>query len=180
MKKRSALGLGELIIGLILTALGIFTLVRPSNALTGFVFIYGVLAVVTGIAGIVFYVKMERNIGFGPAISLVTGILSILAGILLLSNLVAGKWAMVILFPIWFITHCISRLTHLPFIRATAGTGYYYFTLIVNILGLILGILMIFNALLSFFSVSYTIGLYLMLVGIDHIVLAVSKVGMYK
>lgn len=180
MKRRSAFGWGKLIIGILLMVLGIFTFARPSSALTGIVFVYGILAVVTGIADIAFYIKMERHTGFGPAISLVTGILSILAGVLLLFNPGAGKWAMVILFPLWFIMHCISRLTHLPIIRVTAGTGYYYFTLIVNILGLLLGFVMIFNPLLSFISVSYIIGFYLMLIGIDHLVLGVSSLGMRR
>ncbi len=180
MKRRSVLGWGELTIGLILLVLGIFTLVRPSSALTGIVFVYGILAVVTGIADIVFYAKVEQHTGFGPAISLVTGILSTLAGVLLLFNPGAGKWAMAILFPLWFIAHCISRLTHLAIIRLTAGTGYYYFTLVVNILGLLLGIVMIFNSLLSFLTVSYIIGGYLILMGIDHLVLAVSNVGTHR
>lgn len=180
MKKRSALGWGELIIGIILIVLGIFTFARPSSALTGIVFVYGILAVITGIADIVFYAKMERHTGFGPAVSLVSGIFSIIAGILLLFNPGAGKWAMVLLFPLWFIMHCISRLTHLSIVRITAGDGYYYFTLIVNILGLLLGFAMIFNPLLSFFSVSYIIGFYLILIGIDHLVLAVSNIGMRR
>lgn len=74
MKSRSAFGWGELIIGIILMVLGFFTFARPSSALTGIVFVYGILAVITGIADSVFYVKMERHTGFGPAISLVTGI----------------------------------------------------------------------------------------------------------
>lgn len=159
---------------------GIFTFARPSSALKGMVFVYRILAVVTGIADIVFYVKMERHTGFGAAISLVMGILNIIAGVLLLFNLSAGKGAMVILFPIWFIMHCISRLTHLPIIRLTAGTGYYYFTLVVNILGLLLGLVMILNPKLSFLSVSYIIGCYLILIDIDHLVLAVSNLGMRR
>ena len=95
MKRRSAFGWGELIIGILLIVLGAFTFARPSSALTGIVFVYGILAVITGIADIVFYVKIEQHTGFGPAVSLVTGILSILAGILLLCNPGAGKWAMV-------------------------------------------------------------------------------------
>ena len=180
MKRRSAFGWGELIIGIILIVLGILTFVRPSGALTGIVFVYGILAVITGIADIVFYVKIEQRTGFCPAVSLVMGILSVLAGVLLLFNPDAGKWALIILFPLWFIAHCISRLTHLPMIRLTAGTGYYYFSMIVNILGLLLGFAMIFNPLLSFLSVSYIIGCYLILMGIDHFVLAVSKIGMRK
>ncbi len=178
MKRRSMLGWGELVVGILLILLGVFTFVRPSSALTGIVFLYGILAIVTGIMDIAFYVKVEKHTGFGPAVSLVTGILSLIAGILLLINPNAGKWVLTILFPLWFITHCISRLTHLPVIRLTAGTGYYYLTLVINIIGLILGIFMIFNPFISFLSVSYVIGGYLLLLGIDHIVLAVSKVGM--
>lgn len=177
MRNRSAFGWGELVVGIALVVLGIFTFARPSSALTGIVFVYGLLAVVTGIADIAFYVKIERHTGFGPVVSLITGILSILAGVLLLFNPDAVKWAMALLFPLWFITHCISRLTHLPVIRLTAGSGYYYCTLIVNILGLILGFVMIVNPMLSLFSVSYVIGIYLLLARIDHLVLAVSNIG---
>ena len=177
MRNRSAFGWGELVVGIALVVLGIFTFARPSSALTGIVFVYGLLAVVTGIADIAFYVKIEKHTGFGPVVSLITGILSILAGVLLLFNPDAVKWAMALLFPLWFITHCISRLTHLPVIRLTAGSGYYYCTLIVNILGLILGFVMIVNPMLSLFSVSYVIGIYLLLAGIDHLVLAVSSIG---
>lgn len=172
------LGWGELIVGILLIVLGVYTFFRPSSALTGVVFLYGILAIVTGIMDIVFYVKVETHTGFGPAVSLVTGILSLIAGVLLLINPSAGKWAITILFPLWFITHCISRLTHLPVIRWIAGTGYYYFTLVVNIIGLILGVFMIFNPFLSILSVGYIIGAYLLVLGVDHIVMAVSKVGM--
>ena len=89
-----------------------------------------------------------------------------------------GSWAMAVLFPLWFIAHCISRLTHLPVIRLTVGTGYYYFSLIVNILGLVLGFFMIFDPVLSLFSVGYIIGCYLLLTGIDHLVLGISNLRM--
>ena len=178
MKKRSAFGWSELIIGIVLILLGIFTFMRPYKALTGIVFVYGILAVITGIADILFYVKVEQRTGFGPAVSLATGILSLLAGILLLFNPGTGSWAKAVLFPLWFIAHCISRLTHLPVIRLTTGTGYYYFSLIVNILGLVLGFFMIFDPVLSLFSVGYIIGCYLVLTGIDHLVLGISNLRM--
>src|SRR5699024_12196769 len=74
------------------------------------------------------------------------------------------------LFPLWFIIHCIGRLSHLPFVRMTCGNGYYYFTMIVNIIGLILGFLMILNPILSFLSVGYIIAIYLLILGIDGVI----------
>ena len=53
----------------------------------------------------------------GPAISLVTGILSVMSGVMLLVYPGAGALVLTLLFPIWFIAHCISRLSHLHHIR---------------------------------------------------------------
>ncbi len=168
----------ELITGILLIILGIYSLIRPVGMLTSVTVIYGLFAVITGIADIAFYIRMERRTGFGPAVSLVTGILSVLAGILILCNIDAGRWAIAVLFPIWFIAHCLSRLSHLFLIRLTVGDAYYYFTLVINILGLVLGILMLFNPLAAMFSVSWLIGIYLILLGMDSLMLAIMLFGL--
>ena len=100
-----------------------------------------------------------------------------MAGFMLLVYPSAGTWAMVLLLPIWFIAHCISRLTHLNMIRVTAGRFYYYFTLIVNIIGIVLGCMMIVRPVISLFSAGFIIGTYLILLGFDSIVMAISKIG---
>lgn len=69
MRRRSKFGWMELMIGILLIVLGIFTFLRPGSVLTGAVLVYGVFALITGIADIVFYVKMERHTGFGPGSS---------------------------------------------------------------------------------------------------------------
>ena len=56
MKMRSGFGWMELIIGIALAVLGIFTFVYPDNAVTTLVVIYGIIAVITGIADVVLYV----------------------------------------------------------------------------------------------------------------------------
>ena len=117
MRSKKTLGWGELALGILLIALGIFSFARPESALAGVTYLYGILALVTGIIDIVFYVKLEQRTGFGPGLSLAGGILSILAGLMILLYPSAGAWALVVLFPIWFIAHCISRLTRLPLVR---------------------------------------------------------------
>ena len=178
MRKRSAFGFLELIIGIIMVFLGVFIFVRPETALTGIVILYGIIAVVMGITDIMFYVKMERYTGFGPAVSLISGIFSVMAGIMLLVYPSAGKWILVLLLPIWFIAHCISRLSHLSIIRIIAGSFFYYFTLIMNIIGIIVGCMMIINPVISLFTAGFLIGIYFILSGIDSIVMAVSKIGL--
>ena len=105
--------------------------------------------------------------------------MSVLAGLLMLVYPGAAAWALVILFPLWFIMHCISRLTHLGIVRYVAGNGYYYFSLVINIIGLVLGFLILLQPVLAVVSMSFIIGAYLILLGVDSIVLAFSNVG-YK
>ena len=177
MRRRSGYGWFELIIGIMLVVLGIFTFIRPESTLTGIVILYGLVAVITGISDLIFYVRTERYTGLGPVVSLISGIFSIMAGVMLLVYPGAGRWVMVLLLPFWFIAHCVSRLTHLPFIRSTAGEFYYWFALIVNIIGIVLGIMMIVWPMLSLFSAGFLIGTYLILLGVDSIMVGASKIG---
>ena len=177
MRKRSGYGWFELIIGIALVILGICTFIRPGGTLTGIVILYGIIAVATGISDIIFYVKTERYTGFGPVVSLISGIFSIMAGVMLLVYPAAGRWVMIMLIPLWFIAHCVSRLTHLSTVRVIAGTAYYWFALIVNIIGIILGCMMIVWPMLSLFSAGFLIGTYLVLLGVDSIVMGASKIG---
>lgn len=177
MRKRSRFGWLELIIGILLVGLGILTFVKPGGILTGIVVIYGLIAVITGVADIIFYIRMERHMGFAPTLALAAGVLSVMAGLMLLIYPGIGEGVISILFPLWFITHCVSRLSHLGIVRITAGRGYYYFTMLVNIIGLIMGVLMIIQPAVALLTVNYLIGFYLLLLGIDNIVLALGPMG---
>ena len=89
----------------------------------------------------------------------------------------AGMVVLTVLFPIWFIAHCISRLVHLGHIRYVAGKGIYYFSLVVNIIGLILGFIMFLRPLFTLTAIGCLAGIYLILLGIDAIVIALSRMG---
>ena len=149
MNRRTDIGWTELIFGLVLIVFGVIMLRQPAGVLTWLVVICGIIAIFTGIGDIILYVKMERFTGFGPVISLVTGILSVMAGFMLIVYPGAGTWALAMVLPIWIIAHCISRLSHLNYVRFRLGTTYYYLTMIVNILGLIAGILLVFRKVLT-------------------------------
>lgn len=163
--------------GVCLILLGAFTFLRPRSIFTGIAVLYGIAAVITGICDIVIYIKEERFSGFGPVLSLVSGILSIMTGITLLAYPGVAEWVISLLFPLWFITHCISRLTHLGIIRLLAGRFYYYFSLIVNLIGLVLGFLMLFQPFLAFFTVGYLVAFLLIAFGIDCIMMAFTDLG---
>ena len=166
MRRRSGFGWMECIEGVLLLGLGSYTFAQPDRALTGL-----------GIADILLYVRVERFTGFGPIVSLISGALSVMTGVMLLVYPNAGKWVMSLLFPLWFLAHCIGRLSGLHTVRLWAGDFTYYFTLIMNVLGLILGGLMLVDPLVSWLSARYLVSFYLVLLGVDCIILAFSKLG---
>ena len=126
MKKYAGFGWMELIVGILLIALGVLTFVRPGCILTGIVLLYGLIAILMGIEDILIYVRLEKYTGFGPALSLISGIMSVMCGIMLMAYPEAGKWAISLLFPVWFIAHCISRLAHLDRQRLFGGFCYCF------------------------------------------------------
>lgn len=177
MKRRSGFGWLELIDGILLIALGCYTFACPDRALTGFIVAYGIFAIAMGVADILLYIRVERYHGFGPVVSLISGALSVMAGVMLLVYPNAGKWVLSLLFPLWFIAHCISRLAGLNAVSFFAGRAAYWFTLILNILGLILGAMMLFDPWVSLLSLQYIVAVYLVLLGADCILLAFSRIG---
>ena len=133
----------ETITGILLILLGLFTLIRPTTVLTWAVLIYGLLAVLTGIADVVFYAKAERYLGIGPTFTLVGGILGILAGMTLMLNPGVGGWTMTLFFPLWFIAHSVSQLACGDFLRWCVGGAASRVSTVLNILGLLLGCAML-------------------------------------
>lgn len=177
MRRHSGFDWLELILGVILIGLGILAFVQPDLTLTGLVMAYGITAVVMGIADVILFIRMERYTGFGPILSLITGILSVMSGIMLTAYPRAGVLVLSMLFPIWFMAHCISRLLQLNSIRFFVGSGVYTVTLVLNVLGLILGFLMLFRPIFTLTVLQTFAGAYLILLGVDAIVMAVSRMG---
>lgn len=130
-----------------------------------------------GIVDILLYVRVERFTGFGPIVSLISGALSVMTGVMLLVYPNAGKWVMSLLFPLWFLAHCIGRLVR-PAYGPPLGRGLY---LLFHAdhecawpdprrsdAGRSAGLVAVRRYLVSF---------YLVLLGVDCIILAFSKLG---
>ncbi len=177
MKKRSGFGWLEILTGVLMIFLGLFTVFHPHATMTSFVRLYALIAILTGICDIVFFVKTEKYTGFVPLLTLITGILSVMSGIALFFYPNAGKFILSLLFPIWFISHCLFRLFNLPLLRALAGRGRFYFSLTVNSLGLVLGLLMILHPAVTIFTVGSIVGTWLVVSGIDSIMIGLSRLG---
>ncbi|MGI5894327.1 MAG: HdeD family acid-resistance protein [Candidatus Merdivicinus sp.] len=177
MNKRSNFGWLELITGIFMIALGILVFVVPNAIMTSMVIFFGIAAIIMGVTDIILFIRVERYTGFGPILSLITGIVSVMSGVALLIYPRLGAIILTILFPIWFIAHCISRLMQVHHIRLIAGDSMYVFTLIVNIIGIILGFMMLLSPLFTLSAIRCFAGCYLILLGVEGILIAVSRMG---
>lgn len=172
MKNLSKFNIIEYVEGAVFLLLGILTFVKPNIMLTGIVIIYGIIAVATGILDIVAYIKIERFTGFGPVIALIAGIMSVMCGATLMIYPNIGRTVFAFLFAIWFITHCVSKLAHIDILRLANNKFIYYFSLVINIVGIFLGFAMMFSPSFSMQAMNVFIGVYLILLGIESIAAA--------
>ena len=162
----------ELIAGIVMIALGIASLTRPSLAVTGLVYAYGIAGVIVGVADILRYIRVERYTGLGPIVSLIAGVLSVMAGVVILVNPQVGMAVFSLLFALWFITHCVSRLASLSWLRFVAGRGAYYAALVLNLIGLVLGVLLVVLPAASLLALGYLAAVYLIVLGVESLVMA--------
>lgn len=176
MKNRKVVGWIGLTVGIIMLLFGLYSIMNPSIALGSLVLAIAIIAAVWGVAEIIFYVQLEKRTGMGPPIALVSGIFSIVAGVFLMFNTGAGKVAVTVLFPIWFIAKCISGLANLSFTRFIAGTATYWLSLIVNMLGLFFGIVLLFNPFASFVGAGIVVATYIFIWGISNIVTGIQLI----
>ena len=58
MRNRSNFGWFELIEGILLIILGNYTFLHPESGITGFVILYGIMAVIMGTTDILLYIRM--------------------------------------------------------------------------------------------------------------------------
>ncbi|MDL2217749.1 DUF308 domain-containing protein [Christensenellaceae bacterium OttesenSCG-928-M15] len=177
MKKRSKFGWLDFLLGVVLIAFGVYLFIRPELALSGAGIIFSVLAIISGIMDIVFFFRLKSGTGLGPSVSLITGIISILMGFMLLLNPVLGRWIFSIVFAIWFIAHSISRLANYKYIYASAGKAASIVSIVLNTLGVILGIMMFLSPMLSALSLGYLAAFALIVHGVGDVVEAFSKLG---
>lgn len=177
MNRRSSFGWLELLTGILMIALGILVFVIPNLVMTSMVAFFGIAAIVMGVTDIILFIRVERYTGFGPILSLITGIISVMSGVALLIYPKLGAIILTVLFPIWFIAHCISRLTQVHHIRLIAGNNMYVFTLVVNIIGIILGFMMLLSPVFTLSAIRSFAGCYLILLGVEGILTAVSRMG---
>ena len=163
MEQRQQHGMdwGSLVLGILFVLTALISFQNPAGNLIAIVMVFAIFAIIKGIFEIFVRNRMKELLG----------IIDILIGVYLLFNLNIGVAVLPFVFAIWFLFDSIFGLFTLDFAKRVS-TGYFWFTLIVDVLGIILGVMLLFNPLSSALTLSFLVGFYFMMFGISNIVYA--------
>lgn len=165
----------SLIEGILFILLSLLAFRNPNTSLRIIVVLFALVAIVNGIFSIMTRNRIKDWIGYHGTIFLVLGILEIIVGIILMFNTNAGLVALSYIFSFWFLTDSVRNLFLLDGVRLISK-GYYWFSLILNVLGLFIGISLFFDPIVSLLTLSFLIGFYFMIIGIFYIIRAFRTV----
>ncbi|AMC94375.1 hypothetical protein AOC36_10445 [Erysipelothrix larvae] len=157
----------RIIFGALLVVLGVYSLMNPSTVISTLGFAFALYALISGIIDIAMYFVFDSKFGYAPSLSMIGGIISIVAGVIMFMNPTSTAFMISLLFPIWFMSTCISKITQLPLIRHYSGTASYWFSLIVSALGIVLSIYLLFNPLTSLLYTVSFVAVYLLFYGFE-------------
>lgn len=163
----------ELLLAIIFFIAAYFAFTNPATTIQTISILLGITALIRGILAIANYVRgrnnnaRDRSSGFQLAL----GIIAILAGLVFLFFSGLGTIVLSIAFAVWFFVECIEGLTRAPRYKQRSN-ALYWISIILNVLGIIVGILLILNPWTAFFAFSYLIAFAFLYFGILNLFMA--------
>lgn len=168
MKKKAATEWLDLLLGISLTGLGVYTFFHASLAFTGLVIYYSLFAICSGLSDIFTCLRWSSYGSWALTVTLVSGMLSVLLGFMFLLNPLFGQWLVRVVCALWFMLHSLSRLLAIPFVLLVTGKGSAFFSALANVLGLFFGALLLIKPAWSSQILGYLVALSLTIHGGSH------------
>lgn len=154
-----------LLLGIIAVFASVIAFSDPGANLLAVTFILGVAVLFRGIVQIWSKWALKTIPGLNTTLLLVVGILNVIFGVLLLGNLWVGVMLLPMLFAIWFTLESIFGLANTGFAKRI-GAGYYWFRIILCLLGIVIGVSLFMHPLSAAMTLSFLVGFYFMLLAI--------------
>lgn len=171
MERKTNFSWPYLLMGILFILVSLLSFRDPQSSLLAIVYIFALSAILKGIFELFFRRKVHEFTGYKSTMLIITGIFDLLVGIFFLFNISAGFIALPFVFAIWFIVDSVVALSTASIYRAES-TGYYWFHIVINVIGIILGFMLLFNPLTSALTLAFLVGFYFMMIGISLIAYA--------
>ena len=168
MERRSNFSLPYFLMGIIFILVSLVSFRDPQSSLLAIVYVFAISAILKGIFELFFRRKIHEFTNQKSTLLIVLGIFDLLVGIFFLFNISAGLVALPFVFDVWFLFDSIVGLMTAGIYRIES-TGYYWFHVVINVIGVILGFMLLFNQLTSALTLAFLVGFYFMMAGISLI-----------
>lgn len=164
----------ELITGIlfIVVAFGLFT--APKVSAIAIALLMAIMAILSGLTTFAGYSKLRDYVNGRAVVALVFAVLDIIIGLIFLFDYQSAIVTLGYLFGIWFIFDSIERLIVVSHVRQLRS-HFFWLSLVLDVLGLIAGILLFVHPWIAFFSINILVVCYLVIFGINAIVLAFAR-----
>lgn len=156
---------GKLILGILLIITSLISFNNPNFNVLNVVIVFGIVMIASGIQMIAAAVKSEKS----NVLLILFGVITIILGILIIVTLWYSLLITPYFFAMWCLVQSISGLFTLSEIRKVSK-GAFWFSLIMNILGIVVGLLLFYHPVVSYFTLAFTVGMGFMFIGIKNIV----------
>ncbi|TDW26051.1 uncharacterized membrane protein HdeD (DUF308 family) [Breznakia blatticola] len=163
-----------LVLGIFCIIGSIAAITNPGVTLITLVVVIAAVAFVRGIEAIILYFDIKSYGDFKPVMMLVVGILEIVLGVLFLSDIASGVATLGVMVAFWLIFDSIFRLTNAGYYK-NVMPGMYVLMIILNIISLVVGVMLLFEPLVSAMTIPVLLSVSFAVFGIQSIVIAFTS-----
>lgn len=158
--------------GVILVFTGVFCFANPGATFLSIAFLLGCAMLLSGISAAFAYVWISRKQEITNSL-LIEGTLSMILGLLVLSNQLLADSAIPVFFGIWVMISGIIRVAE-AYTQRKSGTGLIVWLLSLGLIGIAAGIYAFFNTILFAFSPIMLVGILYLVQGFNVLLVGVS------
>lgn len=158
--------------GVVLILTGVFCFANPGATFLSVAFLLGSAMLLSGISGTLAYIWISRKREISNSL-LIEGLISIILGILVLSNQLLADAAIPVFFGMWVMFTGIIRIAE-AYAHRNAGKMQLIWLLSLGILGFAAGLYAFFNTVLFAFSAIMLIGILFVIQGSSVMLVGVN------
>ncbi len=155
----------SLIMGTLLLIVAVIIFSYPVKNFYTLTWLIGLFILINGVIQLLFSRAARALAGSGSGLIVVIGIIDIIFGLLVIFNVGASSTFFIFMFAAWFIVSSIIGLMTISKQSRLKGLS-----IIVNVLGLLLGIILLFNPMMGMILVSTMIAITFAILGVTYVI----------
>lgn len=155
----------SLIMGTLLLIVAVIIFSYPVKNFYTLTWLIGLFILINGVIQLLFRRAARALAGSGSGLIVVIGIIDIIFGLLVIFNVGASSTFFIFMFAAWFIVSSIIGLMTISKQSRLKGLS-----IIVNVLGLLLGIILLFNPMMGMILVSTMIAVTFAILGVTYVI----------